>query len=78
MFIIEVQGNQVQFDVEQLIERINGIENCLQLVLMEIVNYLFEMKQCAIMMEIQKIEKDAILAVAHEIIEQFKPRKIKS
>jgi hypothetical protein len=34
--IIEVQGNQVQFDVEQLIERINGIENCLQLVLMEI------------------------------------------
>jgi hypothetical protein len=40
--IIEVQGNQVQFDVEQLIERINGIENCLQLVLMEIVNYLFE------------------------------------
>jgi hypothetical protein len=43
---------------------------------MEIVNYLFEMKQCSMMMEIQKIEKDAILAVAHEIIEQFKPRKI--
>jgi hypothetical protein len=77
MLIIEVQGNQVQFDVEQLIERINGIENCLQLVLMEIVNYLFEMKQCTIKMEIQKIEKDAILAVAHEIIEQFKSRKIK-
>ena len=77
MLIIEVQGNQVQFDVEQLIERINGIENCLQLVLMEIVNYLFEMKQCTMMMEIQKIEKDAILAVAHEIIEQFKSRKIK-
>jgi hypothetical protein len=74
--IIEVQGNQVQFDVEQLIERINGIENCLQLVLMEIVNYLFETKQCAIMMEIEKIEKDAILAVAYEIIEQFKSRKI--
>jgi hypothetical protein len=76
MMIIEVQGNQVQFDVEQLIERINGIENCLQLVLMEIVNYLFETKQCAIMMEIQKIEKGAILAVAYEIIEQIKSRGI--
>jgi aerobic-type carbon monoxide dehydrogenase small subunit (CoxS/CutS family) len=76
MLIIEVQGNQVQVDVEQLIERIDGIENCLQLVLMEIVNYLFEAKQCAIMMEIQKIEKDAILAVAYEIIEQLKSRKI--
>jgi hypothetical protein len=74
--IIEVQGNQVHFDVEQLIERINNIENCLQLVLMEIVNYLFETKQCAIMMEIEKIEKDATLAVAYEIIEQFKSRKI--
>ncbi len=42
MLIIEFQGNQVQFDVEQLIERIDGIENCLQLVLMEIVNYLFK------------------------------------
>jgi hypothetical protein len=69
--------NQVQFDVEQLIERINGIENCLQLVLIEIVNYLFEMKQCTMMMEIHKIEMDAILAVAHVIIEQFKSRKIK-
>ncbi len=77
MLIIEVQGNQVQFDVEQLIERINGIENCLPLVLMEIGNYLFETRQCAIMMEIQKIEKDATLAVAYEIIEQFKSRKIK-
>jgi hypothetical protein len=76
MLIIEVQGNQGQVDVEQLIERIDGIENCLQLVLMEIVNYLFETKQCAIMMEIQKIEKDAILAVAYEIIEQLKSRKI--
>ena len=76
MMIIEVQGNQVHFDVEQLIERINNIENCLQLVLMEIVNYLFETKQCAIMMEIEKIEKDATLAVAYEIIEQFKSRKI--
>jgi hypothetical protein len=74
--IIDVQGNQVQFDVEQLIERINGIENCLQLVLMEIVNYLFETKQCAIMMEIQKIEKNASLALAYEIIEQFKLRKM--
>jgi hypothetical protein len=76
MLIIEVQGNQVQFDVEKLIERIDGIENCLQLVLMEIRNYLFETNQCAIMMEIQKIEKNAILAVAYEIIEQFKSRKI--
>lgn len=76
MLIIEVQGNQVQFDVEQLIERIDGIENCLQLVLMEIGNYLFETRQCAMMMEIQKIEKNAILALAYEIIEQFKVRKI--
>ncbi len=76
MLIIEVQGNQVKFDVEKLIERIDGIENCLQLVLMEIRNYLFETNQCAIMMEIQKIEKNAILAVAYEIIEQFKVRKI--
>ena len=37
MLIIEVQGNQVQFDVEQIIERIDGIENCLQLVLMEML-----------------------------------------
>jgi hypothetical protein len=49
----------VKFDVERLIERIDGIENCLRLVLMEIVNYLFETRQCAIMMEIQKIEKNA-------------------
>jgi hypothetical protein len=76
MLIIEVQGNQVQFDVEQLIGRIDGIENCLQLVLMEIGNYLFETKQCAIMMEILKIEKNATLAVAYEIIEQFNLRKI--
>ena len=74
--IIEVQGNQVQFDVEQLIERINGIENCLQLVLMEIGNYLFETRQYDIVMELQKIEKNATLAVAYEIIEQFKSRKI--
>jgi hypothetical protein len=45
MLIIEVQGNQVQFDVEKLIGRINGMENCLQLVLMEIRNYLFETNQ---------------------------------
>jgi virulence-associated protein VapD len=76
MLIIEVQGNQVQFDVEQLIERINGIENCLQLILMEIGNYLFETRQGTIMIEIQKIEKNATLAVAYEIIEQFKSRKI--
>jgi hypothetical protein len=76
MLIIEVKGNQVQFDVEQLIERIDGIENCLQLVLMEIVNYLFETNQCTMMMEIQKIERNATLAVAYEIIEQFKLRKI--
>lgn len=76
MLIIEVQGNQVQFDVELLIERINGIENCLPLVLMEIGNYLFETRQCVLIMEIQMIEKDATLAVAYEIIEQFKSRKI--
>jgi hypothetical protein len=76
MLIIEVQGNQVQFDVEQLIERIDGIENCLQLVLMEIGNYLFETRQCAMMMEIQKLEKNATARVAYEIIEQFKVRKI--
>ena len=76
MLIIEVQGNQVQFDVEHLIERIDGIENCSQLVLMEIGNYLFETRQGTIMMEIQKIEKNAILAVAYEIIEQFNLRKI--
>jgi virulence-associated protein VapD len=76
MLIIEVQGNQVQFDVEQLIERINGIENCLQLVLMEIGNYLFETRQGTIMMEIQKIEKNATLAVVYKIIEQFKSRNI--
>ena len=76
MLIIEVQGHQVQFDVEQLIQRIEGIGNCLPRVLMEIGNYLFETKQCAIMMEIHKIEKNATLAVAYEIIEQFKVRKI--
>jgi hypothetical protein len=43
---------------------------------MEIGNYLFETRQCAIMMEIQKIEKNATLAVAYEIIEQIKSRKI--
>jgi hypothetical protein len=73
--IIEAQGNQVQFDVEQLIERFNEIENCLQLVLIEIGNYLFETRQCAIMMEIQKIEKNATLAVAYEFFQQFKSRK---
>jgi aerobic-type carbon monoxide dehydrogenase small subunit (CoxS/CutS family) len=76
MLTIEVQGNQVQFDVEKLIERIDGIENCSQLLLMEIGNYLFETNQCAIMMDIQKIEKDAILAVAYEIIDQLMSRKI--
>lgn len=76
MLIIEVQGNQVQFDVGQLIERIDGTENCLQLVLMEIGNYLFETRQCAIMMEIQKIEKNASFALAYEIIMQFKSRKV--
>ena len=40
MLIFEVQGNQLQFDVEKMIERINGMENCLHLVLMEIGNYL--------------------------------------
>jgi hypothetical protein len=73
VLIIELQGNQVQFDVEQLIERIDGIEN---LVLMEIGNYLFETRQCTIMIEIQKIEKNATLAVAYEIIEQFKSSKV--
>jgi virulence-associated protein VapD len=73
MLIIEVLGNQVQFDVEQLIERINGME---KLVLMEIGNYLFETRQGTIMMEIQKIEKNATLAVAYEIIEQIKSREI--
>jgi virulence-associated protein VapD len=63
----------VQFDVEQLIERINGME---KLVLMEIGNYLFETRQGTIMMEIQKIEKNATLAVAYEIIEQIKSREI--
>ena len=52
MLIIEVQGDQVQFDVEQLINRIDGIKNCLPLVLIEIGNYLFETRQCTIMMEI--------------------------
>lgn len=66
----------MKFDVEQLTEIIDGIENCLQLVLMEIGNYLFKTRQCAMMMEIQKIEKNATLAVAYEIIEQFKVRKV--
>lgn len=35
--MIEVQGNQVQFDVGQLIDRIDGIGNSLQLVFIEIV-----------------------------------------
>jgi hypothetical protein len=43
---------------------------------MEIVDYLFETKQCDIMMEIQKIEKNATLAVTYETIMQFKSRKI--
>jgi hypothetical protein len=76
MLIIEAQGNQLQFDVEKMNERINGMENCSQLVLMEIGNYLFETSQCALMMEIQRIEKDAILTVAYEIIEQIKSRKV--
>jgi hypothetical protein len=33
-------------------------------------------RQGAIMMEIQKIEKNAALAVAYDIFEQFKSRKI--
>ncbi len=76
MLVIEVQGNQVQFEVGQLINRIDGIENCLPLVLMEIGNYLSETKQCTIMMEIHKIEKNATLAVAYEIIEECKTRKM--
>jgi hypothetical protein len=78
MLIIDTQGNQVQFDVEKLIERIDGIENCLQLVLMEIVNYLFKTNQCAIMMEIQKIEKDATLAVALKSLSNSSQERFKS
>ena len=60
MFVIEVEGIEVRFDLEQLIDRIDGIENCLQLVLMEIGNYLLETRQCAKMMEIRKIERNYV------------------
>ena len=40
MLVIKVEGIEVRFDLEQLIDRSHGIENCLQLVLMEIGNYL--------------------------------------
>ena len=64
MLVIEVEGIEVCFDLEQLVDRIDGIQNCLQLVLMEIGNYLLETRQCAKMMEIRKIEKYSVLAIA--------------
>lgn len=47
MLVIKVEGIEVRFDLEQLIDRSDGIENCLQLVLMEIGNYLLKTRQCA-------------------------------
>ena len=70
MLVIEVEGIEVRFDLEQLIDRIDGIENCLQLVLMEIGNYLLETRQCAKMMEIRKIERNSVLAIASVIIQE--------
>jgi hypothetical protein len=43
---------------------------------MEIGNYLLETRQCAKMMKIKKIEKNAVLAITSEIIEQHKLKRI--
>jgi hypothetical protein len=75
MLVIEVEGIEVHFDLEQLVARIDGIENCLQLVLMEIGNYLLETRQCAKMMEIRKIEKNSVLAIATLIIQEHKLKR---
>ena len=67
MLIIEVQGNQVQFDVEQLIDRIVTIcfdGNCKLLVWNKT------------MRDNDKDREESTLAVAYEIIEQFKLRKM--
>ena len=75
MLVIEVEGIEVRFDLEQLFVRIDGIQNCLQLVLMEIGNYLLETRQCAKMMEIRKIERNSVLAIATLIIQEHKLKR---
>jgi hypothetical protein len=42
---------------------------------MEIGNYLLETRQCAKMMEIRKIERNSVLAIASVIIQEHKLKR---
>jgi hypothetical protein len=42
---------------------------------LEIGNYLLESRQCAKMMEIRKIEKNSVLAIATLIIQEHKLKR---